>query len=150
MRTLSLGIAAILFATAYSAMAESKWLESKRLDLPEIKSLCERVSDVRMLARKQIGAAGDERWRRLSRQELVIEGAVMGVPPLDPSRCYVIAGAGPADEREQRVFEVRDFADSPERTSIFVIGRDYGPARGACPTCTIIAGSSPGDLIRQE
>jgi hypothetical protein len=131
-------------------MAESKWLESKRLDLPEVKALCERVSDVRMLARKQIGAAGDERWRRLSRQELVVEVAVMGVPPLDPSRCYVIARAGPADEREHRVFEVRDFADSPERTSIFVIGRDYGPARGGCPTCTIIAGSAPGDLIRQE
>ena len=47
MRTLSLSIAAILFATAYSAMAESKWLESKRLDLPEVKALCERVSDVR-------------------------------------------------------------------------------------------------------
>ena len=150
MRTLSLGIAAILFATAYSAMAESKWLESKRLDLPEVKALCERVSDVRTLARKQISAAGDERWRRLSQQELVIEVAVMGVPPLDPSRCYVIARAGPADEREQRVFEVRDFADSPERTSIFVIGRDYGPAQGACPTCTIIAGSAPGDLIRHE
>jgi len=150
MRTLSLSIAAILFATAYSAMAESKWLESKRLDLPEVKALCERVSDVRMLARKQISAAGDERWRRLSRQELVIEVAGMGVPPLDPSRCYVIARAGPVDEREQRVFEVRDFADSPERTSIFVIGRDYGPARGACTTCTIIAGSAPGGLIRHE
>ena len=150
MRTLSLGIVAILFATAYSAMAESKWLESKRLDPSEIRSLCERVSDVRTLARKQISAAADERWRRLSQQELVIEVAGMGVPPLDPSRCYVIAHAGPADEREQRTFEVRDFADSPERTSIFVIGRDYGPPRGACPTCTIITGSAPGDLIRHE
>ena len=69
MRTLSLSVAAILFATAYSAMAESKWLESKRLDLPEIKALCERVSDVRMLARKQISAAGDERWRRFVRNK---------------------------------------------------------------------------------
>ena len=49
MRTLSLGIAAILFTTACSAMAESKWLESKRLDPSEIRALCERVSDVRML-----------------------------------------------------------------------------------------------------
>jgi hypothetical protein len=150
MRALSLSIAAILFATAYSAMAQSKWLESKHLDPSEIRALCERVSDVRMLARKQIGAAGDERWRRLSRQELVIEAAGMGVPPLDPSRCYVIARAGPVDEREQRAFEVRDFADSPERTSIFVIGRDYGPQQGACPTCKIITGGAPGDLIRHE
>ncbi|MFY9877444.1 MAG: hypothetical protein WAL20_17660, partial [Rhodomicrobium sp.] len=144
MRALSLGIAAILFTTACSAMAESKWLESKRLDPSEIRALCERVSDVRMLARKQIGAAGDERWRRLSRQELVIEAAGMGVSPLDPSLCYVIARAGPADERERRAFEVRDFADSPERTSVFVIGRDYGPPQGACPTCTIIRGSAEG------
>ena len=35
-------------------MAQSKWLESKRLDLSEIRALCERVSDVRMLARMQI------------------------------------------------------------------------------------------------
>jgi len=128
MRALSLGM--VLFATAYSAMAQSKWLESKSLDLPEIKALCERVSDVRMLARRQIASAGNEHWRRLSQQELVIEVAGMGAPPLDPSRCYVIARAGPAEEREQRVFEVRDFAVNPERTSVFVIGRDYGPPPG--------------------
>ena len=150
MRALSLGISAIVLATAFSAMAESKWLESKRLDPSEIKALCERVSNVRNLARKQISSAGDERWRRLSQQELVIEAAGMGIPPLDPSRCYVIARAGPADEREQRAFEVRDFAESPERTSIFVIGRDYGPARGACPTCPIISKSATGVLIRNE
>jgi hypothetical protein len=131
MRALSLGIVTVLFATAYSAMAQSKWLESKRLDLSEIKALCERVSDVRMLARTQITAAGNEHWRRLSQQELVIEVAGMGVPLLDPSRCYVIARAGPAEEREQRAFEVHDFAVSPERTSVFVIGRDYGPPPGA-------------------
>jgi len=127
MRALSLGIGIVLFATPYSAMAQSKWLESKRLDLSEIKALCERVTDVRTLARRQIGAAGNEHWRRLSQQELIIEVAGMGAPPLDPSRCYVIARAGPAEEREQRIFEVRDFVDSPERTSVFVIGRDYGP-----------------------
>ena len=130
MRALSLGTGVVLFATAYSAMAQSKWLESKSLDLPEIKALCERVSDVRMLARRQIASAGNEHWRRLSQQELVIEVAGMGAPPLDPSRCYVIARAGPAEEREQRVFEVRDFAVNPERTSVFVIGRDYGPPPG--------------------
>ena len=80
MRALGLVIAAILLTTAYSAMAESRWLESKRLDPSEIKALCERASDVRKLARTQISAGGDERWRRLSRQELVIKVAGMGVP----------------------------------------------------------------------
>ena len=133
MRALILVTAAVLFATAYSAMAESKWLESGRLDVSEIRALCERVSDVRMLARMQILAAGDERWARLSRQELVIEVAGMGAPPLDPSRCYVIARAGSAGERERRAFEVRDFADNPERTSVFVIGRNYNPPGAADP-----------------
>ena len=99
MRVLSLGIATVLFATPY---------------LRKIRALCERVSDVRMLARTQIAVAGNERWRRLSRQELLIKIAGMGVSPVNPSRCYVIARAGPPDERELRVFEVRDFADSPE------------------------------------
>jgi hypothetical protein len=131
MHALRLGTAMVLFATAYSAMAESKWLESGRLEVPEIRALCERASDVRTLARMQISSAGDERWRRLSRQELVIEVAGMGTPPLNPGRCYVIASAGPAGEREQRAFEVRDFADSPERTSVFVIGRNYDQPPGA-------------------
>ncbi len=149
MRARSLAIA-VLLATAYSAMARSKWLESKLLDLSEIRALCERVSDVRPLARMQIAVAGNERWRHLSRQGLVIEVAGMGVPPLDPSRCYVIARAGSPDEREQRIFEVRDFADNPERTSVFVVGRDYGPPPGACPTCKIISGSAPGNSMRHE
>lgn len=130
-RALSLGTATALFAAASTAMAESKWLESRRLDVAEIRALCERVSDIHSLARTQILTARDERWRRLARQELIIEVAGMGMTPLDPSRCYVIARAGPAGEREQRLFEVRDFADSHERTSVFVIGRDFAPSPAA-------------------
>jgi hypothetical protein len=37
----------ILFATTHSALAESKWLESGRLEVSEIRMLCDRVSDVR-------------------------------------------------------------------------------------------------------
>jgi hypothetical protein len=123
-------VAAALFATTHSALAESKWLESGHLQASEIKGLCERVGDVRLLARMQMISAGNERWRRLARQELVIEAAVMGAPPLNPERCYVIARGGMADETERSVFEVRDFAVSPERTSIFTIGRTYDEPPG--------------------
>jgi hypothetical protein len=125
MRALWLVIAAVLSVNTRSASAESKWLESGRLDASEIRVLCERVSDVRLLARMQMISAGNERWRRLSRQGLVIEAVVMGVPPLDPGRCYVIARGGPIDERERSAFEVRDFTVSPERTSVLTIGRTY-------------------------
>ena len=124
----------ILFATTHSALAESKCLESARLEVSEIRMLCDRVSDVRLLGRMQMITSGDDRWRRLSRQELVIEGAVMGVAPLDPSRCYVIAHAGPAAEEERRAFEVRDFTSNTDRTSVFVIGRAYdAPSRAMHP-----------------
>jgi hypothetical protein len=122
MRALCLGTAIVLLAATHSALAQSKWLESGRLDESDIRVLCERVSDVRLLARMQMISSGNDRWRRLSRQELVIEAAVMGVPPLDPSRCYVIARAGPSVETERRAFEVRDFIVSTERTSVFIIG----------------------------
>jgi hypothetical protein len=49
----------------------------------------------------------------------------MGVAPLDPSRCYVIAHAGQAAEEERRALQVRDFTSNAERTSVFVIGRAY-------------------------
>jgi hypothetical protein len=114
-----------LLATSYSALADSKWLESGSLHVSEIKSLCDRVSDVRLLGRMQMITSGDDRWRRLSRQELVIEAAAMGVAPLDPSRCYVVARAGSAADGERRAFEVRDFASNTEQTSVFVIGRAY-------------------------
>ncbi len=130
MHALYLG-AAMLLAATHPALAQSKWVESGRIAVAEVRALCERVSDVRLLARTQIITTGDDRWRRLSRQELVIEAAVMGVPPLDPSRCYVIARAGRDDDSEQRAFEVRDFAVSPERTSVLVIGHAYEPPRGA-------------------
>ena len=131
MRALWLVIATVSFATTTdSALAESKWLESGRLEASEIKGLCERVGDVRLLARMQMISAGNERWRRLSRQELVIEAAVMGAPPLDPGRCYVIARGGPTDEGERSVFEVRDFTVSAERTLVFTIGHAYDPPQG--------------------
>jgi hypothetical protein len=126
MRTLFPALATtILFATSHSALAESKWLESGRLEVSEIKVLCDRVSDVGLLGRMQMITSGDDRWRRLSRLKLVIETAAMGVTPLDPSRCYVIARAGLAAEEERRAFEVRDFTSNTERTSVFVIGRAY-------------------------
>jgi hypothetical protein len=73
----------------------------------------------------QMITSGDDRWRRLSRQELVIEATAMGAAPLDPSRCYVIAHAGSAAEGERRAFEVRDFTSNAEQTSVFVVGRAY-------------------------
>ena len=130
MRALWLAIATVLFATTHSALAESKWLESGRLEASEIKALCERVGDVRLLARMQMISAGNERWRRLSRQELVIEAAVMGEPPLDPGRCYIIARGGMTRDTERSAFEVRDFTVSPERTSVLTIGRAYDAPPG--------------------
>jgi hypothetical protein len=117
----------LLLCADRMALANSEWLESGRLAVAEIRALCERVSDVRQLARMQMISTGNARWRRLSRQELVIEATVMGVPPLNPSRCYVIARAGRNEEGERRAFEVRDFVVTPERTSVFIIGRDYDP-----------------------
>jgi hypothetical protein len=126
MRTLGSIIAIVLFGTT-PAMAQSKWLESGRLDPSEVSTLCERTSDVRLLARMQMTTTGDERWLRLSRQKLVVEAFVMGTPPLDPRRCYVLARAGLAEETERRLFEVRDFAVNTEGTTVFVIGRNFAP-----------------------
>lgn len=114
----------LLLCTGHTALAKTEWLQSGRLTVAEIQDLCERVSDVQLLARKQMISTGNARWRRLSRQELAIEATIMGVPPLNPGSCYVIARAG---EGERRAFEVRDFTVSPERTSVFIIGRDYDP-----------------------
>jgi hypothetical protein len=135
MRALCLIAATVLSATVSSVQADTRWLQSGHLDVPEIVSLCEQVRDVRQLARMQMIASGGERWKRLARQSLDLEAAVMGAPPLDPGRCYIIARAGPADDRERRAFEVRDFAVTPERTSVFVIGGGYdAPATLLQPT----------------
>ncbi len=131
MRALYLPVALVLFANP--ALAQSKWLESKGMAAEEIRAVCERVSDVRLLARMQIMSTGDNRWRRLSRQELEIETAIMGVPPLEPDHCYIIVRAGRDHEWERRAFEVRDFAVSSERTSVLVVGRNYGLPRSAPP-----------------
>jgi hypothetical protein len=125
MRALCLGIATLLFTAPCSALAESIWLETGRLEPREIRDLCERVSDVRLLARMQMIASGSGRWRRLSRQEIAVESIVMGTPPLNPDRCYLIARAGTIDDSERRAFEVRDFSVNSERTSVFVLGRGY-------------------------
>jgi hypothetical protein len=124
MRTLSSIIATLLFA-APPAMAQSKWLESGRLGPSEVSALCGRAGDLRTLARKQMTTTGDQRWRQLSRQELVVEAFVMGAPPFDPGRCYVVARAGLAEEIERRIFEVHDFAVSAEDTTVFVVGRNF-------------------------
>ncbi len=123
MRTLCLVM--LLLCTHHAAHADA-WLESGRLAAAEVRALCERVSDVRYLARMQMISAGDARWRRLSREELEIEATFMGAPPLDPGRCYVIARAG-RSESERRAFEVRDFTVSPARTSVLLVGRHHDP-----------------------
>ncbi|WP_454633740.1 hypothetical protein [Bradyrhizobium cenepequi] len=130
MRALWFAATAALFVTTCPALAESTWLQSGQLEASEVKVLCERATDVRLLARMQMIASGNDRWRRLSRQGLVVEAVAMGVRPLDPDRCYVIARAGLADEKERRAFEVRDFFDSIELTSVFVLGRVHDQPAG--------------------
>jgi hypothetical protein len=79
--------------------------------------------------------AGPERWRQLARQQLTVESSVMGAPPLDPGRCYIVARAGLAKETERRAFEVRDFAVSAESTTVFVVGRNFAlPSKDGEPT----------------
>jgi hypothetical protein len=119
----------LLLCSGGTARAETEWLPSARLAVAEIRGLCERVSNVQLLARKQMISSGNARWRWLSRQALVIEATVMGIPPLNPGSCYVIARAG-AGETERRAFEVHDFTVNSERTSVFIIGRDYDPPPG--------------------
>jgi hypothetical protein len=134
MRALSSIIAALLFA-APPALAQSKWLDSGRLEVSEISALCARASDVRVLARGQMTTTGGERWRQLSRQRLAVEAFVMGTPPLDPGRCYIVARAGLADATERRVFEVRDFTVNAESTTVFVVGRNFAmPLKSGEPT----------------
>lgn len=135
MRALYVALAMVVFATTRQALAESKWLESRHIAVEEIKTLCARTSDVRQLARMQMISSGDNHWRRLAQQELVIETTIMGVPPLDAGRCYVVVRAGRDDESKHRAFEVYDFAVGPERTSVLVIGRghDYEPPPGVTP-----------------
>lgn len=123
--SLSLSIGSLLVAVPCPAFAESRWLESRRLESMELESLCSRVGSVRLLARMQMISSGNGRWRLLSRQELVIESAIMGASPLDPRRCYVIVRAGHAEEHERRAFEVHDFVVSVEETSVFTIGSAY-------------------------
>jgi hypothetical protein len=131
MRVLSPITATLLFATS-PAMAQSQWLNSGSLNSSEVSALCELATDVRLLARDQMIAIGNERWRRLSRQELVVEAFVMGGTPLDPGRCYVLARAGFAGDTERQLFEVRDFVVSAESTTVFVIGRgSYLPPSSA-------------------
>jgi hypothetical protein len=125
MRALCLVMATSLLAATDPVLAESKWLESGLLDVAEIRSLCGRVSDVGLLARMQMISAGNERWRRLSRQELVIEATAMGAPPLDPGRCYVMARGGSTGDGQRSAFEVHDFVVSPGRIAVFAIGRGY-------------------------
>lgn len=131
MRTPGLIVAALLFA-ASPAMAQSHWLEKGRLGASEIAALCGRASDIRSLALNQMITTGDKRWRRLSRQQLAVEAFVMGQPPFDPERCYIVVRAGLGDDTERRAFEVLDFAVNAERTSVFVIGHNFElPLEGA-------------------
>ncbi len=126
MRTLSTFVATLLLG-APPAMAQSKWLDSARLNPPEVRALCERATGVRELARMQMATSGNERWRLLSRQRLVVELFMMGAPPLDPARCYVVARAGSGEEIVRRVFEVLDFAVSQAGATVFVVGGDVTP-----------------------
>lgn len=127
MRVLRLAAVVLLLAVNGPALGQSAWVESGRLSAAERQALCERVGDIRMLARQQMIASGDAEWRRLARQGLVFEAAVMGVPPLDPDRCYVIMRAGQDGDTMRRAFEVREFTTNPERTSAFLVGRNFDP-----------------------
>ncbi|MDI9850054.1 hypothetical protein QM467_18625 [Rhodoblastus sp. 17X3] len=134
MRALSSAIAALLFA-APPAMSQSKWLESGRLERWEVSELCGRTGDVRSLARAQMTTTGPERWRQLSRQQLTVEAFVLGTPPMDPGRCYIVARAGLGEDTERRLFEVRDFIVNAESTSVFVVGRNFAlPLKSGEPT----------------
>ena len=127
MRVLRLAAVMLLLAVNGPAFAESAWLESARLTVPERQALCARISDIRMLARQQMIASGDAEWRRLARLGLTFEAAVMGTPPLDPGHCYVIMRAGQGDDIMRRAFEVREFTTNPDETLAFLVGRNFDP-----------------------
>jgi len=130
MRTPGSIVAGILFA-ASPAFAQSLWLDARTLDSLETGVLCEQASGIRTLARNQMITTGGERWRMLARRQLDVEAFAMGAPPMDPNRCYVVARAGLGDT-ERRAFEVLDFAVSDERTTVFVLGRNFPlPLEGA-------------------
>jgi hypothetical protein len=122
-----LGPIAVLVASwAGPPAVAADWVDASKLTQEELRAMCDRASDVKLLARMQMLTSTDAEWREFSRQALTIEGFAMGVPPLDPTKCYVVARAGGnADPkgRQRRAFEVRDFTHSPERTLIMVIGR---------------------------
>lgn len=122
MRALCLIAGMTCLALTSSVRGETAWLQSARLNGAEVASLCERVRDIRLLARMQMISSGSERWRRLSREELIVKVVTLGVQPLEP-RCYVIARAGLGGEKERRAFEEHDFLVSPEGVSVFVVGR---------------------------
>jgi hypothetical protein len=109
---------------ANPAAADSEWLEAAKLFAERVRELCERAGGITMLARMQMISAGDERWRRLSRENLRIERFGMGTLPLDPGKCYVYALAGrePGEAGGRTAFEVRDFASNAERTAVMVLG----------------------------
>jgi hypothetical protein len=122
-----LGLIALLAASwAGSPAVAADWVEASKLTQEELRAMCDRATDVKLLVRMQMLTSADAEWRQLSRQALTIEGFAMGVAPLDPTKCYVVAQAGGnavPKGRKRRAFEVRDFTHSPERTLIMVVGR---------------------------
>jgi len=101
------------------------WLDARKLSADQVRDLCRQASGVQTLARMQMVAAGDAQWRRAVRRKLVVEEFAMGTPPLDPTKCYVIAHAGSEADgsgRQHRAFEVRDFVNSPAKTTVLVLG----------------------------
>jgi hypothetical protein len=116
-------------ACAGSPAAAAEWLDARKLPLEELRRLCARASDAKMLARVQMLSSPDAMWRKLSRQALAIERVTMGEGPLDATKCYIIARAGSGEGGEnsiaRRAFEVRDFAHG-ERTLILVVGAQIG------------------------
>jgi hypothetical protein len=119
------GPIAFLIATCAGPAGAADWLDARRLTQDELRGLCDRASAVKLLARMQMLSSPDAEWRQLSRQALTIEGFTMGGDPLDPAKCYVVARVGKSadlDSMQRRAFEVRDFAHSPERTLVMVVG----------------------------
>ena len=125
MRARCYGLIVLLIGIS-EPIAAAEWLDARTLPGESLRELCTRSSGIKNLARTQMMVSLGAEWRRLSRQGLEVERIAIGQSPLDSSKCYVFMRAGPAGEfdglAERRAFEVRDFAHSPERTLVLVVG----------------------------
>jgi hypothetical protein len=128
MRACRYGLIGLLIGVS-EPLAAAEWLDARTLPGESLRELCTRSSGIKSLARMQMMISLGAEWRRLSRQGLEVERIAIGQAPLDSSKCYVFVRAGPAGEfdgiAERRAFEARDFAHSPERTLVLVVGPQF-------------------------